>query len=564
MGVLAAKADPASAEAHLVEGLGAVAAARRSGAWMIHGRGLQAIREASRLAPDRADIALRLGVVLRDAGGTMPEAAPAYGRAIELDPSNAAAWFWLGEVRMRLGQPPEAERCFRECLARAPSDRRARLWLGHSLKHQGRIREAHAAYAAALGGPVGKREGAARGGRRRAVFVAQNTHSWPCLASVHGAFAADPSWETVVVALPWVHPSYEASGRGGDKDRIFAFLEEQGVPHVRWEKFPLRERDADLVFLQSPYDVTMPEGWRVADLVRSGHRLCYVPYALEFGGGAEDVLHQFNLPLQQHAWAVCARSEAHRALFAEHCEAGASHVIVSGHPKFDSLCREMSVAPDPGLVAFAAGRPLVLWNPHFDVRLDGSLWGNGYSTFLRWGRFLLEEFSRRPGLAFVVRPHPIFLAALEQRGIMTRGELDSFAARCGSIPNVRLDASAAYYPVLAAADALVSDASSLMLEFGVTGKPVCYLHNPRGPVAHPDYELDLDYIREHQAWAGDEDGIRAFLDRVEKGMDEGAGERAAELRRRMGVRPGGSGPAFKLELERRLAAELPSPATAAA
>ena len=123
------------------------------------------------------------------------------------------------------------------------------------------------------------------------------------------------------------------------------------------------------------------------------------------------------MPLQQCAWAVFARSPGHRDLFAEHCRAGNRHVIASGHPKFDRLCQEEPVVPDPGLVAFAAGRPLILWNPHFDVRLNGSRFGDGYSTFLRWRDFLPEEFARRPGLAFVIRPHPNFFSALEHRGI---------------------------------------------------------------------------------------------------------------------------------------------------
>ena len=195
-----------------------------------------------------------------------------------------------------------------------------------------------------------------------------------------------------------MHPSF-ANSSTKDQNKVFDFLAEMKIPFVHWESFPLKDSPADLVFLQNPYDSTRPNGWKVRDLVAAGHRLCYVPYAVEFGGDFDDVQYQFNMPLQQLAYAVFARSQAHRRLFAEHCVAGHRHVIVSGHPKFDYLSQQGTVKPDPEMVAFAAGRPLVLWSPHFDVKLNGTRFCDGYSTFMRWNEFLIEEFTRRPGLA---------------------------------------------------------------------------------------------------------------------------------------------------------------------
>ncbi len=201
------------------------------------------------------------------------------------------------------------------------------------------------------------------------------------------------------------------------------------------------------------------------------------------------------MPLQQFAWAVMARSEEHRALFAEHCLARATqHVIATGHPKFDLFGDLDAVRPDPAMIAFARGRPLVLWTPHFDVRLNGTRFGNGYSTFHYWRKFMMTEFVRRQDLAFVFRPHPCFFSSLEHRGIMSRAELDAFEGECVQAGNILIDRAPGYQGALAAADALVSDLSSLMIEYGISGKPVCYLHNPNGPMTHLDYELDFDYV----------------------------------------------------------------------
>ncbi len=382
----------------------------------------------------------------------------------------------------------------------------------------------------------------------------QNGTYWPCVASVYTAFAGDPAWETIVVAMPYDHHHYAKDDP--ERTAIFGFLRENGIPHLSSTDFFLVDEPAEAVFVPNPYDGNRAPGWRVPDLIKAGHRLCYVPYSIEFGGDEVDLCNQFNRPLHQMAWTVFARSEEHRALFARHCLAGNAHVIASGHPKFDVFGELGSAPPDPTLAAFARGRPLILWTPHFEIELGGdSTFGRGYSTFLRWYQFLLAEFARRQDLAFVIRPHPMFFASQEARGILSREELDEFQGNCTLAGNILVDRSLSYHPLIATADAIISDASSLIFEFGVTGKPVCYLHNPFGPMMRLRYEVDLDYVRRHCIWATSETEICGFLDRMAAGGYPGREERAAELRRRMGMRPGGVGRWIKQSVEERLLPE---------
>jgi CDP-glycerol glycerophosphotransferase (TagB/SpsB family) len=116
-----------------------------------------------------------------------------------------------------------------------------------------------------------------------------------------------------------------------------------------------------------------------------------------------------------------------------------------------------------------------------------------------------------------------------------------------------------YFPSLAAADALISDLSSLIVEFGISGKPVCHLHNPNGPLARQVVDLDMDYVRQHSTNASTEAQLRGFLDRVAAGTEAPLEQRAEELRRRMGVGLDGAtaGQRIKLALERRLEAAAP-------
>lgn len=509
------------------------------------GCALRYLRTAAELASRRPDYWLELGAALRR-GGLLSEAVRAYERALELEPSHTSGWLHLAETLLTFGAAERAAGAAQRGLEQAPGNTQLQLWLGHALKRQGRLAEALVWHTRALTG--GDTPVADRRGRRRVVFVVQHGPSWPCTESVWRAFAADPEWETVILALPYTHPFYNDAQ--DDTNAIFDFLTQRGIPFVRREEFDLSPGCADVVFLQNPYDITRPLGWRTTDFLRASCRLAYVPYGIEIGGGERNATWQFNQQLQQMAWAVFARSERHRAMFARHCLVGAAHVHVTGHPKMDAQS-DLAAHRDAELTAFAAGRPVALWNPQFDIHLNGTAFGGGFSTFLRWHEWMIEEFARRPAMAFIIRPHPLFFGALEDRGIFTRSQVQAWLDRCATAGNILIDRRPSYLPGFAAADAMLSDASSFLLEFTGTGKPLLYLHNPHGPSLNEDGA----FIREHCATAETEGEIACFLDDVAARRDPSRERRMAAYRDYMHRPEEGSGVAIKRCVDERLREE---------
>lgn len=547
----AQKLDPRLAAAHHWVGRLALleaAALRDFAHWRATGHGLRALRQSAALAPTRPEYRFELGLALRQAG-LFAEAAASFVQTLELDPENAIALFCLGEAHFRAGDYDRAAEAFAQGLALAPADRHLLRWLGHARKRQGRPAEAYALYHRAADPAAAPPALAGPRGRRRVLFLVQHGPSWSCTESVHAAFAADPKWEATIVALPYAHPFY--NGAQDDANEIFGFLEQRRIPHVRWDNFRLAPGCADVIFVQNPYDVTRPEGWRVPDLLRHGARLAYVPYGLEIVGGERANGLVMDMPLQQLAWMVFARSERQKRAYAEHCLSGAAHVVVTGHTKFDALREQLPRADTTALTRFAAGRTLIAWNPHFDIQLNGTRFGAGISTFLRWHEFLLEEFARRPGLALVLRPHPLFVATLEERGVMAQGQIQAYFERCTASGRVFIDREASCLPLFAAAAAMLSDASSFVFEFAATGKPLLYLHNPHGPPLNSDG----DFVHRHLYTAERESEIRDFLDLVEAGRDPRAEARRAAFPDYIHQPPGGVGLAVKRAVDAQLACE---------
>jgi hypothetical protein len=389
----------------------------------------------------------------------------------------------------------------------------------------------------------------------RVAFIVQHPQGWTSLESVWRSLAEDPRFETRIIAARYEHP-YPTDG---GPDAIFAFLTRLGVPHERWEQADLGPGFADIVFLQNPYDVTRPAPLRVPNLIRWVPRLAYVPYGLEIGGGERNNTMVMNLPLQQTAWLVCARSGRQRLAYARHCQSGNAHVVVTGHAKLDAL-RDLPAGDPAGFAAFAAGRRLVGWNPHFDVRPKaGSPSGEGFSTFTRWWEQIVAQFATRPDLALVIRPHPLLFGTLEARRIWDAAQVREFLRRVEAAGNIRFDREGSYLPLFARADAMISDASSFILEYAATGRPLLYLHNPDGPGLNEDGE----FVRDHLDWAERAADLNAFLDHVAAGRDPRGEARRLAYPAYMHQPPGGAGAAVRQAILDRLASEAPAPELAA-
>jgi hypothetical protein len=457
----------------------------------------------------------------------------------------------LAKVRELDGQFAAAENALSTAIKYHPNASATAAALGDMLKRRGRLREALIWHRRSVGSsesdlpPV-------EAGRRHVIFLVQQGGLWASAASVYAAFAADPAWKATIIALPFQHCQFSTDE---ERNAVFGFLRERKIPHVRWDEFQLTPGCADVVFMHLPYEETRPPGWSNADLLRAVPRIAYVSYAVPVLASGENNQFQFNLPLQQRAWMVIAHSRHNQALFVRHCATGAAHVVVTGHPKVDAVC-EPDAGRDDDLARFVAGRTMVCWNPHFDMRPDGTPWGSGCSTFMRWQEFFLEEFSKRPDMVLLIRPHPLFFSSLQSRRLWSAAQVAGFHERVEQSGNMLVDHRASYLPAFVASAALLSDASSLLLEYSVTGKPVLYLHNPRGPGIN-----DGEFVRDHLYTASEEKEIRDFLDMVARGEDPRGPARRIALPDFMHRPPEGAGVAVKRAIEERIDQEMAQPST---
>ena len=110
-------------------------------------------RAAAEQRPTADDLkAVALDYVLL---GDNPSAVKWLKAAVQNDPANEEAWYFLGRAQMQIGDFVEGEADFRRALALKPADSKALNNLGYCLAAQNRNEEAEAAYKQAVAAQAG-------------------------------------------------------------------------------------------------------------------------------------------------------------------------------------------------------------------------------------------------------------------------------------------------------------------------------------------------------------------------------------------------------------------------
>jgi len=369
---------------------------------------------------------------------------------------------------------------------------------------------------------AGRRRRIETEGRLHAAVLVQHLDSWGALDTIARALAAHPGVRFDLVALDSVLSRFPGETAAVLARAGFTTRDEA------WLRCALPE--LDVLVLCDGYDEFRPEGLRVPDFAAAGIRLVYSPYGTNIGGEATQERRQYDGLLHNVAWRVFAPTIGQRELFARRCTVGDAHVRTLGSVKRERvLALRADGSAGDALRAATGSATTVLWNPHFTIAEDG------WSTFLMHLEPLLGFFaSTRRDLGLIIRPH--FRLLLDLARIPALAQVNRrFREACEKQRNVVLDDSRDYLPAFAAADAMISDQSSLIPEYLPLRRPVLYLHRPGGTPLNSDATF-MAALPAAESWTD----VAAFLGDVATGRATAA-DAAAIGEEHLGAYDAGAG-----------------------
>lgn len=306
------------------------------------------------------------------------------------------------------------------------------------------------------------------------VFVCHNPSLWGSLESVYYTILKDPEFHVTVLAVPYRHPVF--------KDKEFhdsgmaAFLEKMGIEFIQGydEKskdwLDLQKLSPDYIFFQTPYESQFPVFYSSAH-VSLFARLCYVPYygTLLYRGIVDETTHPIKFFKNVSYYFVAHEDERKDVKNKLQNILQPGQIIVSGSPKTDYILQDLIVNGNSWKLGLNKNVKRILWTPRWNT-------SEGNCHFFDYKDYLLDFSGSHSNIDLLFRPHPLCLPNFLKTGELSQAEYDELIHNFNEAPNAKIDFSADYKDTILSADFMISDMSSILYEFFMTGKPIIYTH----------------------------------------------------------------------------------------
>lgn len=306
------------------------------------------------------------------------------------------------------------------------------------------------------------------------LFVCHEPSLWSMFESIYNAMEGDPNFSPLVVALPYKHGTLPD---GQYKDAgILEFFEIRKIKAI-WgydkeknEWLNPASLMPDYVFFQTPYPLYHKK-WSV-EYVSVLARVCYIPYGSSVSKGEIfDIVHPDNFFRYTSIFFLenLSKKELFKTKLGNKTWFKEEKVIISGYPKLDYLNKNKEYSGKVWKRRIKKNVKRILWTPRF-------LTSEGTCHFFDYKDYFFEFCKKHPDVDFAFRPHPLCFQNFISTGEMSFDEQIKMKQEYDSSTNMVIDESGSYEDTFMTSDLLISDYSSMMVEYFATGKPIIYTH----------------------------------------------------------------------------------------
>lgn len=291
------------------------------------------------------------------------------------------------------------------------------------------------------------------------AFYVYDDTKWKC-QSVYDLMEQDNRFEPYIfvtknAATNPENPSFQTIE---DVKKTYKFFENKNmrVKYAYDEKnkfipFEKMTPKPDIIIYQHPWYVETSQG----PVVCSKFALtCYVPYYFPTTTAPID----YYLRFHQYVERYYIFDEITKEIYEQKMENKGKNLCVTGQPYLDYFknCE-------------AKEKEYIIYAPHWTVANQGI----SYGTFEWNGKFILEYAKIHPEQKWVFKPHPMLFKSLIDKGVMTEAEAKEYYATWDKI-GLKYE-SGDYLELFSKSKLLITDCSSFLGEFFLTGSPVIHL-----------------------------------------------------------------------------------------
>lgn len=334
----------------------------------------------------------------------------------------------------------------------------------------------------------------------RIGFIAQIAWSWDKLEKVYEAAVNRDDIETFLFVVPEdnfdtyeIAPDYENNYFCSKYPKSIKLLDNQG------NCLDILQFHLDYLFYQRPFDYRIPKMVNSVRMVKYV-KCCYLPY----GFTASDAFNYNNLKNSffDNQYFIFMDSLYMKSLFQRKysysIKKGIRKVEYLGYPGLEKYLFLRNENNEDGYIT---------WTPRWSFDSE-----QGGSTFLKYRNNFLK-FVSKTTKKVIFRPHPLIYSEMIRHNIMSEVEWEEYLDKLRRY-NVLIDIQSPIDDILRKTDILITDFSTIIGSFFMTGRPIIYCEN--GIVFNPVYEEIKKYIYVANEWCE----VEKYYNRIISGDDQ--------------------------------------------
>lgn len=300
----------------------------------------------------------------------------------------------------------------------------------------------------------------------KVLFICWRPEVWNSLKSVYESFKKDELFDVIILTIPnkkqlpdkaFSHEEYESEGA---EDFWQGFDVIRGFNYETGEWIDPKTLRPDYVFLQQPYNITRQfyyKSWIISKYAK----ICYVGYAFYMGNG-EIFESSHPIDFMKSTSFFFSFDKRHTNDIRNYFKNNNNYytkIEMTGFPRFDLIKSECS----------DAGNYTALWTPRWSTSENNCF-------FFEYKNKLLEYCDSNKDFSLIFRPHPQAFREWNFTGEMSMKEEKKYREEYLKRPNACIDENKDYLITFERVDCFITDFTSLIAEYLVTGKPIVYCH----------------------------------------------------------------------------------------
>lgn len=294
----------------------------------------------------------------------------------------------------------------------------------------------------------------------RVVFIQQNKVNWQVVKKIYEKMHNDSRFEAYIIAVP---EKMDSDPEAAYKNLVNLYGENAVIrTGIEGEPlFDIRQLNPDYVFLPRPYDQYLPGPYQ-SKVISSYARICYMSYSFEMSKQNEKDV--FNGRFFRNVSVFFAesglREEFEKKRYPYGHRKGIRQTVCLGYP---SLSEYSGLKPRE-----KDGYVNLLWTPRWNE--DPALGG---SSFLEFKDKIIDYVNSHDNVRLIFRPHPLLFHHFVSTGRLSQEEADRYLDQFDG-EKLIYDDKPGVQDSFSAADILVTDISSIIAPYILTGKPMIY------------------------------------------------------------------------------------------